>query len=84
VRLQGLGELKNPMTSLRIKPVTFWFVAQCLKQLDANNNNNKEERNNNTNQHNFDYQKMSYQKHLLAYAIWRSNALELNTFLRAT
>jgi hypothetical protein len=84
VRLEELGQLKNPMTSLRIKPTTFWFVAQCLKQLDANKNKNKEGRNNNTNQHNFDYQKMSYQKQLLSYAMWRPNALELNKFLRAT
>jgi hypothetical protein len=27
VRLEGLGKLKNPVTSLGIKPVTFWLVA---------------------------------------------------------
>jgi hypothetical protein len=33
VRLEGLGQLKNPMTSSGIKPVTFRFVAQCLNHL---------------------------------------------------
>jgi hypothetical protein len=33
VRLEGLGQLKNPMTSSGIKPVTFWLVAQCRNQL---------------------------------------------------
>jgi hypothetical protein len=33
VQLEGLGQLKNPMTSLGIKPMTFWLVAQCLNQL---------------------------------------------------
>jgi hypothetical protein len=32
VRLEGLGQLKNPMTS-EIEPATFLFVAQCLNQL---------------------------------------------------
>jgi hypothetical protein len=27
VRLEGLGQLKNPMTSSGIKPATFWLVA---------------------------------------------------------
>jgi hypothetical protein len=30
VRLEELGQLKNPMASLGIKPATFWLVAQCL------------------------------------------------------
>jgi hypothetical protein len=30
VRLEEFGQLKNPMTSLGIKPVTFQLVAQCL------------------------------------------------------
>jgi hypothetical protein len=33
VRLEGLGQLKNPVTSLGIDPVTFRLVAQCLNQL---------------------------------------------------
>jgi hypothetical protein len=33
VRLEGLGQLKHPMTWLGIKPVTFQLVAQCLTQL---------------------------------------------------
>jgi hypothetical protein len=33
VRLQGLGQLKNPMTSSEIEHATFRLVAQCLKQL---------------------------------------------------
>jgi hypothetical protein len=33
VRLEGLGQLKNPMTSLEIEPMTFRLVAQCLNQL---------------------------------------------------
>jgi hypothetical protein len=32
VRLEGLGKLKNPMTSLGFDPATFWLVAQCLNQ----------------------------------------------------
>jgi hypothetical protein len=31
--LEALGQLKNPMTSSGIKPVTFWLVAYCLNQL---------------------------------------------------
>jgi hypothetical protein len=27
VWLEELGQLKNPMTSLRIEPATFWLVA---------------------------------------------------------
>jgi hypothetical protein len=27
VRLEGLGQLKNPMTSSGIEPATFWLVA---------------------------------------------------------
>jgi hypothetical protein len=33
VRLEGLGELKNPMTSSRFEPATCRLVAQCLNQL---------------------------------------------------
>jgi hypothetical protein len=33
VRLEGLGELKNAMTSSGIEPATFRLVVQCLKQL---------------------------------------------------
>jgi hypothetical protein len=33
VRLEGLGQLKNPTTSSGIEPATFWFVALCLNQL---------------------------------------------------
>jgi hypothetical protein len=33
VQLEGLGQLKNPMTSLGIKPATFKLVAWCLNQL---------------------------------------------------
>jgi hypothetical protein len=33
VRLGGLGQLKNPMTSSGIETVTFRLVAQCLNQL---------------------------------------------------
>jgi hypothetical protein len=33
VRLDGLGELRNPVTSLGIEPATFRLVAKCLNQL---------------------------------------------------
>jgi hypothetical protein len=30
VQLEEFGQLKNPMTSLGIEPITFQLVAQCL------------------------------------------------------
>jgi hypothetical protein len=33
VRLEGLRQLKNPMTSSGIEPATFLLVAQCINQL---------------------------------------------------
>jgi hypothetical protein len=33
VWLEALGQLKNPMMSLGIEPMTFQLVAQCLNQL---------------------------------------------------
>jgi hypothetical protein len=33
VRLEGLGQLKNPMISTGIEHATFRIVAQCLNQL---------------------------------------------------
>jgi hypothetical protein len=33
VRLEGLGQLKNPMTSSGIEPATFQLVAYCLVDL---------------------------------------------------
>jgi hypothetical protein len=33
LRLEWLGQLKNPMTSLRIEPATFQLIAQCLNDL---------------------------------------------------
>jgi hypothetical protein len=33
VRLEGLRQLKNPVTSLGIEPATFRLAAQCLNQL---------------------------------------------------
>jgi hypothetical protein len=33
MRLEGLGQLENPMTSLGIEAVTFKLVAQCLNHL---------------------------------------------------
>jgi hypothetical protein len=33
VRLEGLDQLKNPMTSSGIEPATFWLVAECLNRL---------------------------------------------------
>jgi hypothetical protein len=32
VLLEGLGQLKNPMTLSGIEPATFRLVAKCLKQ----------------------------------------------------
>jgi hypothetical protein len=33
VRLEGLGKMKNSMTSSSLEPVTFRPVEQCLNQL---------------------------------------------------
>jgi hypothetical protein len=33
VWLEGLGQLKNPITSSGIKPMTFQLVAYCLNKL---------------------------------------------------
>jgi hypothetical protein len=33
MRLEGLGQLKNPMTSSEIEAATFRLAAQCLKRL---------------------------------------------------
>jgi hypothetical protein len=33
VLLEGLGQLKNPITSWGFDPATFQLVAQCLHQL---------------------------------------------------
>jgi hypothetical protein len=34
MQLEGLGKLKNPITSSTgLEPATFWLVAQCLNQL---------------------------------------------------
>jgi hypothetical protein len=33
MRLEGLGQLKNPMNSSEIELATFRLVAQCLTQL---------------------------------------------------
>jgi hypothetical protein len=33
VRLEGLGQLKHPMTSSRIETAIFRLAAQCLNQL---------------------------------------------------
>jgi hypothetical protein len=30
VQVEGLGQLKNPVTSLGMEPTTFWLVAYCL------------------------------------------------------
>jgi hypothetical protein len=32
MRLEGLGQLKNPKTSSRIVPTTFWLAAKCLNK----------------------------------------------------
>jgi uncharacterized protein YbbC (DUF1343 family) len=32
VLLEGLGQLKNPITSMGVEPATFRLVAQCLNQ----------------------------------------------------
>jgi hypothetical protein len=31
--MEGLGKLKNPMTSSEFVPATFGIVAQCLNEL---------------------------------------------------
>jgi hypothetical protein len=33
MKLEGLGQLKNPVTSSGIEPMTFQLVAYCLNQL---------------------------------------------------
>jgi hypothetical protein len=33
MRLEGLGKLKNPITSSGIEPATFWLVGQRFNQL---------------------------------------------------
>jgi hypothetical protein len=33
VRLEGLGQLKNQMTSSGLEPATYRLVAQCVNQL---------------------------------------------------
>jgi hypothetical protein len=35
VQLEGLGQLRNPVTSLGFEPMTFWFVAWCLNHATA-------------------------------------------------
>jgi hypothetical protein len=33
MRLEELGHIRTPMTSLEIEPVTFLLVAECLNKL---------------------------------------------------
>jgi hypothetical protein len=33
VQMEGLGQLKNPITSSGIEPMTFQLVAQCLNRI---------------------------------------------------
>jgi hypothetical protein len=33
MRLGGLDQFKNPITSLEFEPETFWLVAKCIDQL---------------------------------------------------
>jgi hypothetical protein len=33
MQLEGLGQLKNPMTLSGLEPATFRLVAECLNQL---------------------------------------------------
>jgi hypothetical protein len=37
MRLEGLGQLRNPMTSSGFEPATFRLVAQCLNQTETVN-----------------------------------------------
>jgi hypothetical protein len=32
LEVEGLSQLKNPMTSSGIEPTTFWLAAYCLNQ----------------------------------------------------
>jgi hypothetical protein len=43
-RLEGLGQLKNPMTSSEIELAIFRLVAQCLSKYAIRRLNKREER----------------------------------------